>query len=169
MFCFIFVRIGQWRTCSATSAWNRGCTSDTAAVQTHSVTKEGLLKSKWSHAGLTACVWDDASTSNKRGPKISPKLSNQKLPVFYWLFHVHAVQMCSGHHGSPHFSNCKHAGWQIHFAWGGNRPVDCSKLEPGWILLLARPKIIVSSFLAPRDRGAELAECDIAPPNVVLE
>lgn len=47
--------------------------------------------------------------------------------------------------------------------------MDCSKLKPGWILLLARPKIIVSSFLAPRDRGAELAECDIAPPNVVLE
>lgn len=41
--------------------------------------------------------------------------------------------------------------------------------EPGWIAS-GKAKIIVSSFLfVPRDRGAKLAKCDIAPPNVVSE
>lgn len=66
------------------------------------------------------------------------KAASLRLLLFIYFLHVECrcVRVIAG---NPHFSNCKHTGWEIRFASGKNRPVDWSKPgRAGW--LLARPK-----------------------------
>ena len=98
------------------------------------IEKEARKQARTSEQLAAAAVEIGLGRGVVRRPKAVKIKSCQSFSSSYTQYRCVQVIM-----GNPHFSNCKHSGWEIHFARGENRPMDWSKPSPVGSLL-ARPK-----------------------------